>query len=178
MLLGGMSSSRSPRPLPRIRTTPRRQTMARAVEVCRLLDILIPSRLAEQLVEVPTPSPALVAPRMEDQLVEVPPIVPHVVPQSFLAGADGHCWAQISGRTGVYWLRVGTSHTQCALSEFSASPGRKRNTGPGGLWTSLRSCSSCSSSPSRTCSCRDSVPSTESRTFQLCHRREIPQCSP
>ena len=25
---------------------------------------------------------------------------------------------------------------------------------------------------------RDSVPSTEFRTFQLCHRREIPQCSP
>ena len=25
---------------------------------------------------------------------------------------------------------------------------------------------------------RDSVPSTECWTFQLCHRREIPQCSP
>ena len=110
------------------------------IEVPKIFVDDIPSRLsvrepqlAQQLVEVPTPSPALVpAPRMEDQLVEVPPIVPHVVPQSFLAGADGHCWAQISGPTGVYWWRVGTSHTQWTSPPgYTASPGRDRNTGPG-----------------------------------------------
>ena len=80
----------------------------------------IPSRrlcrdpqMAEQLVEVPTPSPALVpSPRMEDQLVEVPPIVPQPVP--FFVGADGYIWKQIAGLTGVYWWRVGSSHTQWA----------------------------------------------------------------
>ena len=74
-------------------------------EVPKIILEKIPSRcsvrepqLAEQLVDVPTTSPALVpAPRMEDQLVEVPPIVPHVVPQSFFAGTGGYVWSQIFG---------------------------------------------------------------------------------
>ena len=78
------------------------------VEAPKIILENIPSRrsarepqLAEQLVDVPTLSTALVlAPRVEDQLVEVPPIVPHVVPQSFFAGADGYGWAQISGPVG------------------------------------------------------------------------------
>ena len=52
-------------------------------------------QLTEQLVEVPTPSPALVpAPRMGDQLVEVPPIVLQVVPQSFFCGCG---WVRLVG---------------------------------------------------------------------------------
>ena len=40
--------------------------------------------------------------------------------------------------TGVYWWRVGTSHTQWTSPPgYSARPGRDRNTGPGWLWTSL-----------------------------------------
>ena len=44
------------------------------------------SQLAEQLVEVRTPSPALVP---EHKLLEVPPILPQLV--GFFAGADGTC---------------------------------------------------------------------------------------
>ena len=121
---------------------------------------IIPSRrlvryaqLAEQLVDVPTPSPAHVpVPRMEDQLVEVPQIVTHIVPQSFFASTDGYVWSQLSGPWGVYWWRCGTSHTQW-------TPHRGTPPGQGGIeilargeWTSVRSCSSCSSSPRRTSS--------------------------
>ena len=68
-------------------------------------------QLAEQLVEVPTPSTALPpVPQMEHQLVEVPPIVPQLV--GFFAGSDGYVWRQLSGPTGAYWWRVGSSHTQ------------------------------------------------------------------
>ena len=88
-------------------------------------------QLAEQLVEVPTPSPALApVPQTEHQLVEVPPIVPQLV--GFFAGDDGYEWRQLSGPTGAYWWRVGSSHTQWALPpECTARPGRYRNTGPG-----------------------------------------------
>ena len=88
-------------------------------------------QLAEQLVEVPTPSPALPpVPQMEHQLVEVPPIVPQLV--GFFAGSDGYVWRQLSGPTGAYWWRVGSSHTQWAPPPgYTARPGRKRNTGPG-----------------------------------------------
>ena len=88
-------------------------------------------QLAEQLVEVPTPSPALpLVPQMEHQLVEVPPIVPQLV--GFFAGSDGYVWRQLSGPTGAYWWRVGSSHTQWAPPPgYTARPGRYRNTGPG-----------------------------------------------
>ena len=47
-------------------------------------------QLAEQLVDVPTPSPAHVpVPRMEDQLVEVPQIETHTVPAVVLRGYGG-----------------------------------------------------------------------------------------
>ena len=56
-------------------------------------------QLAEQLVEVPTPSPALApVPQTEHQLVEVPPIVPQLV--GFFAGDD-------AGPTTAYWWRCG-----------------------------------------------------------------------
>ena len=56
-------------------------------------------QLAEQLVEVPTPSPALApVPHTEHQLVEVPPIVPQFV--GFFAGDDGYVWRQLCGPTG------------------------------------------------------------------------------
>ena len=61
-------------------------------------------QLAEQLVEVPTPSPALApVPQTEHQLVEVPPIVPQLV--GFFAGDDGYVWRQLSGPTGACWWR-------------------------------------------------------------------------
>ena len=44
--------------------------------------------------------------------MEVPPIVPHLV--GFFAGVDGYVWRQLSGPTGAYWWRVGSSHTQWA----------------------------------------------------------------
>ena len=99
------------------------------VEVYKLLDVAVPEQvtevpkifvddipsrlsvrepqLAEQLVEVPTPSPALVpVPRMEDQLVEVPPIVPQFVPAVVLRGCR---WVRLvanldlRGSTGGRW---------------------------------------------------------------------------
>ena len=97
----------------------------------------IPSRLsvrepqlAEQLVEVPTPSPALVpVPRMEDQLVEVPPIVPQFVPQSFFPVQMGTVGRR-SGPAGVHWWTMGTSHTQWTSPPgYTARQGRERNTG-------------------------------------------------
>ena len=121
------------------------------VEVYKLLDVMVPEQviavpmifvddipprrlvrdpqLAEQLVAVPTPSPALApVPRMEHQLVEVPPVVPQLVP--FFAGDDGYVWRQLSGPTGAYWWRVGSSHTQWAPPPgYTARPGRYTNTG-------------------------------------------------
>ena len=96
------------------------------IEVPKILQHTVPHRssllepqMAEQLAEVPTnPDTVLCvftrspAPRMEDQLVEVPPIVPQLVP--FFTGADGYVWRQLSGPTGAYWWRVGSSHTQWA----------------------------------------------------------------
>ena len=62
-------------------------------------------QLAEQLVGVPTPSPALLpVPQMEHQLVEVPPIVPQLV--GFFAGAMGTCGGSsrgLQGTTGGGW---------------------------------------------------------------------------
>ena len=116
---------------------PAPQTVDSVVEVLKILDKSLPDveqvievpkilqhtvsqrsslqepQLAEQLVDVPTPSPALApVPQMEHQLVEVPPIVPQLV--GFFAGADGYVWRQLSGPTGAYWWRVGSSHTQWA----------------------------------------------------------------
>ena len=92
-------------------------------------------QMVDQLVTVPTnPDTVLCvftrspAPPMEDQLVEVPPIVPQLV--GFFAGADGYVWRQLSGPTGVYWWRVGSSHTQWAPPPgYAARPGRDTNTG-------------------------------------------------
>ena len=83
-------------------------------------------QLAEQLVEVPTPSPAHVpVPCMEDQLVEVPQIVTHIVPRSFFVATDEHIWCQLRGPAGVYWWRCGTTHTQWTPPPgYTARPGR------------------------------------------------------
>ena len=134
---------------------PAPQTVDSVVEVLKILDKSVPDveqvievpkilqhvalqrsslqepQLAEQLVEVPTPSPAFPpVPQMEHQLVEVPPIVPQLV--GFFAGSDGYVWRQLSGPTGAYWWRVGSSHTQWAPPPgYTARPGRYRNTGPG-----------------------------------------------
>ena len=90
-------------------------------------------QLAEQLVDVPTPSPAHApVPRMEDQLVEVPQIVTHIVPQSLFVSTDGYVWSQLSGPSRVYWWRCGTSHTQWTRPPgYTARPGRYTNTGQG-----------------------------------------------
>ena len=105
---------------------PAPQTVDSVVEVLKILDKSLPDveqvievpkilqhtvsqrsslqepQLAEQLVDVPTPSPALApVPQMEHQLVEVPPIVPQLV--GFFAGADGYVWRQLSGPTGGGW---------------------------------------------------------------------------
>ena len=76
-------------------------------------------QMVDQLVTVPTnPDTVLCVfsrspvPLLEDQLVEVPPIVPQLV--GFFAGDDGYVWRQLSGPTGAYWWRVGSSHTQWA----------------------------------------------------------------
>ena len=132
---------------------PEPQTVDSVVEVLKILDKSLPDveqvievpkilqhtvlqrsslqepQLAEQLVEVPTPSPALApVPQTEHQLVEVPPIVPQLV--GFFAGADGYVWRQLSGPTGAYWWRVGSSHTQWAPPPgYTARPGRYTNTG-------------------------------------------------
>ena len=80
------------------------------MEIYKLLDVAVP----EQVIEVPKifvddiPSRLSVRePQLADQLVEVPPIVPHVVPQSFFAAADGYVWRQLSGPTGAYWWMGG-----------------------------------------------------------------------
>ena len=127
------------------------------VEVYKLLDVMVPEQviavpkifvgdipprrlcrepqMVDQLVTVPTnPDTVLCvftrspAPLMEDQLVEVPPVVPQLVP--FFAGDDGYVWRQLSGPTGAYWWRVGSSHTQWAPPPgYTARPGRYTNTG-------------------------------------------------
>ena len=80
-------------------------------------------QLAEQLVEVPTPSPAHVpVPCTEDQLVEVPQIETHIVPRSFFVGTDEHIWCQLRGPAGVYWWRCGTTHTQWEPPEGHRQP--------------------------------------------------------
>ena len=122
---------------------PAPQTVDSVVEVLKILDKSLPDvekvievpkilqhtvlqrsslqepQMVDQLVTVPTnPDTVLLvftrspAPPVEDQLVEVPPIVPQLV--GFFAGADGYAWRQLSGPTGVYWWRVGSSHTQWA----------------------------------------------------------------
>ena len=172
-------------PMVQVLDIPEPQGVDKLVEACRHLDLHIPEHVievpkisssrrrcrrrrvpvvqtAEQLVEVPTPSPAHVpVPRMEDQLVEVPQIVTHIVPRSFFVSTDTH-------------------------TPVDPLPPPHRDTPPGqggiqilakGEWTSLRPCSSCSSSPSRLCTVPRFSSSTECWTFQLCHRREIPQCS-
>ena len=133
-------------------------------------------QLAEQLVEVPTPSPALPpVPQMEHQLVEVPPIVPQLV--GFFAGSDGYVWRQLSGPTGAYWWRVGSSHTQSAPPPgYTARPGRYRNTGPG--WRGRPCIMLFVFQQSKSyvfCAAIQFIDRV--RTFQLCHRREISQCS-
>ena len=133
------------------------QPVEQLVDVLRLVDALVPvaeqvievpkiifenipprrlvrePQLAEQLVEVPTPSPAHVpVPRMEDQLVEVPQIETHIVPRSFFVGTDEHIWCQLRGPAGVYWWRCGTTHTQWTPPPgYTARPGRYTNTGQG-----------------------------------------------
>ena len=86
-------------------------------------------QLAEQLVEVPTPSPALPpVPQMEHQLVEVPPIVPQLV--GFFAGADGYLSA--AATRGLLVESGLLSHPVGLLSPgYTARPGRYTNTGPG-----------------------------------------------
>ena len=92
-------------------------------------------QIVDQLVSVPTnPDTVLCVfsrspvPPLEDQLVGVPPIVPHLV--GFFAGHDGYVWRQLSGPTGAYWWRVGSSHTQWASPPgYTARPGRDTNTG-------------------------------------------------
>ena len=110
------------------------------IEVPKIILENIPSRrsvreprLAEQLVDVPSPSPAhALVPRVEDQLVEVPQIVTHIVPQSFFVSTDGYIWSQLTGPAGVYWWRCGTSHTQWTPPlGYTARPGRDANAGPG-----------------------------------------------
>ena len=138
---------------------PAPQTVDSVVEVLKILDKSLPDdeqvievpkilphtvlqrsslqepQMVDQLVTAPTnPDTVLCvftrspAPPMEDQLVEVPPIVPQLV--GFFAGADGYVWRQLSGPTGVYWWRVGSSHTQWAPPPgYAARPGRDTNTG-------------------------------------------------
>ena len=80
--------------------------------VVQLLHVPVP-QMVDSVVEVLTPSLALApVPQTEHQLVEVPPIVPQLV--GFFAGDDGYVWRQLSGPTGAYWWRVGSSHTQWA----------------------------------------------------------------
>ena len=125
-------------------------------------------QLAEQLVEVPTPSTALApVPRMEDQLVEVPQIVTHIVPQSFLVSTDGHVWSQLSGPSVELWhlphpVDPPTGVHRQARAEYKYWPrvsGRPFN------------------HAARVPAVQVVRSSTECWTFQLCHRREIPQCS-
>ena len=138
---------------------PAPQTVDSVVEVLKILDKSLPDveqvievpkilqhtvlqrsslqepQMVDQLVTVPTNQDTVLcvftrspASRMEDQLVEVPPIVPQLV--GFFAGADGYVWRQLSGPTGVYWWRVGSSHTQWAPPPgCAARPGRDTNTG-------------------------------------------------
>ena len=112
-------------PVVQLLHVPEPQTVDSVVEVLKILDKSLPDveqvievpkilqhtvlqrsslqepQLAEQLVEVPTPSPAL-APvtQTEHQLVDVSRIVPQPVP--FFAGAGGYVWRQLSGPTGAY----------------------------------------------------------------------------
>ena len=81
-------------------------------------------QLAEQLVEVPTPSPALApVPQMEHQLVEVPPIVPHLV--GFFRGCR---WVRVAAALGAYGglLVEGglLSHPVGPPPGYTARPGR------------------------------------------------------
>ena len=70
-----------------------------------------PQRLVEQLVDVPVPE-AVTLPRGRD--------------------AAGIEWSQVAGRGGIYWWMVRTRYAKWDRPKgFTASPGRKTNTGQG-----------------------------------------------
>ena len=88
-------------------------------------------QLAELLVEVPTPSPALPpVPQMEHQLVEV--AADRASASWFLRGFR---WVRVAAALEAYGgllVESGSSHTQWAPPPgYTARPGRYRNTGPG-----------------------------------------------
>ena len=85
------------------------------VPVVQLLHVPVP-QMVDSVVEV------LQEPQLAEQLVEVPPIVPQLV--GFFACSDGYVWRQLSGPTGAYWWRVGSSHTQWAPPHRGTPPGQ------------------------------------------------------
>ena len=177
-------------PMVQILDIPEPQGVDQLVDVLRFVDALVPvaeqvievpkiilenipprrlvrdPQLAEQLVAVPTPFPAHVpVPRLEDQLVEVPQIVTHIVPRSFFVSTDGYIWCQLrepAGSTGGGAAPPTPSVHRQARTVYKYWPR-----------VSGRPCDHAARVPA--------VPvvrsSTECWTFQLCHRREIPQCS-
>ena len=106
------------------------QMVDQLVDVLKLFDNSVP----EQVIDVPKISQdaipqrtVLCEPQLAEQLVEVPTPLP---PSELFIASDGHEWCRVVGRTGVYFWRVGTQHTQWRLPEgYTASPGRKINTG-------------------------------------------------
>ena len=93
------------------------------MDVLKLLDTEIP----EQVIAVPQisldsiPHRAVFEPQLAEQLVEVPTPVTHVG-RSLFTDRHGHEWCRVVGRTGAYWWRVGTSHTQWAPPQRDTPP--------------------------------------------------------
>ena len=88
------------------------QMVDQLVDMLKLFDNSVP----EQVIDVPKISQdaipqrtVLCEPQLAEQLVEVPTPLP---PTELFIASDGHEWCRIAGRTGVYFWRVGTQHTQ------------------------------------------------------------------
>ena len=90
-------------------------------QLVELLDVAVP----EQVIEVPKIFVDVIPLQLS---VREPQLAADAVPCSrscavpFFAGADGYCWSQIFGPTGVYWWSLGSSHNQWTPFPFPPPP--------------------------------------------------------
>ena len=122
------------------------QTVEQLPDILRFFDTLMPG--PEQVIEVSKISPEDVSmrttvrePQLVEQLVDVPTLVSPSLPVdvkeedttvAVVSDAAGRTWFQVSGPRERWWWLSGSRHTQWDHPEqYTARPGRKRNTGPG-----------------------------------------------
>ena len=183
------------------------QTVDQLVEVLRPLDTVVPEQVIEApkitLHDVIPLRAVLPVPQMAEQLVDEP--IPSFDDSSLLRLArrrrSSRTWSRglaygtpRAMRCAGSWVRRGSTGGVSAPPSPSGPSWRGSSPGEGGIeilaavtvadvavvdvpLNMQHRYSVCSSSPVERI-LRDSVPSTECWTFQLCHRREIPQCSP